>query len=208
MLVAALFATALTLLQLPGGHETGVARAAPRPGSRLAPVFAAVHVGPEQAEVAKAAAEVPGTGDGPARVVVLRNLHTGEVLSISGGQLPPRQTLDRFMRCHHTGQITRFDPRLVRLVLAAAAHFRSDRIEVVSAFRHPSYNELLRRRGRGVARRSLHMSGRALDFRIPGTSTLELRRFALAARLGGVGYYPGSRFVHIDVGKRRTWGSH
>jgi uncharacterized protein YcbK (DUF882 family) len=139
------------------------------------------------------------------RVVSLVNLWTAEVLPVVDGQLPAPKNIDRFLRCHFTGHVTRIDTRLLKLALKAADKFKSDRIEIISAYRHPKYNLMLRKKGREVAGGSNHMAGKALDFRLPGIATGTLRRFVLAAGLGGVGFYPRSRFVHIDVGKRRTW---
>jgi len=78
--------------------------------------------------------------------------------------------------------------------------------QIISGYRSPQTNERLRARGGGgVARRSLHMDGKAVDLRIPGVPLKELRDAALALGSGGVGYYPGSNFVHVDTGKVRSW---
>jgi uncharacterized protein YcbK (DUF882 family) len=78
-------------------------------------------------------------------------------------------------------------------------------IHVISGYRSPQYNDHLLSRGRKVAKQSLHLEGRALDIRIPGTALSLLQRTALSLRLGGVGYYPRGNFVHIDSGAFRTW---
>jgi uncharacterized protein YcbK (DUF882 family) len=89
----------------------------------------------------------------------------------------------------------------VRQVLGAERPF-----EVISGYRDPHTNERLRQtRGGGVARRSLHMDGRAIDVRLPGVPLADLRDAALSLRSGGVGYYPGSQFVHLDTGRVRSW---
>ena len=77
--------------------------------------------------------------------------------------------------------------------------------EVISGYRSPKTNAMLRREGRGVSRVSLHMQAMAIDVRVPGCSLTALRDAALALRLGGVGYYAASDFVHVDVGRVRFW---
>ena len=80
-------------------------------------------------------------------------------------------------------------------------------IEVISGFRSAETNERLRRRGGGgVASRSLHLQGRALDLRMEGVPLARLRDAALELQAGGVGFYPESNFVHIDTGRVRRWG--
>ncbi len=77
--------------------------------------------------------------------------------------------------------------------------------EIISAYRSPKTNKALRDQGRGVAKRSLHMQGRALDIRLTDVSTANLRKAALAMKTGGVGFYPKSDFIHIDNGRVRFW---
>jgi uncharacterized protein YcbK (DUF882 family) len=79
---------------------------------------------------------------------------------------------------------------------------------VVSGFRAPKYNLLLRKKGHEVARESQHPLGHAVDFRLPGLSTRHLLQFVRGLHLGGVGYYPRSAFVHADVGPVRYWRGH
>jgi uncharacterized protein YcbK (DUF882 family) len=76
---------------------------------------------------------------------------------------------------------------------------------VIGGYRSPKTNEMLRKRSNGVAKRSLHMQGRAIDVRIPGTDSARLREVAADLRLGGVGYYRSSDFVHLDTGRPRVW---
>ena len=78
--------------------------------------------------------------------------------------------------------------------------------EIISGYRSPATNEKLRQTGGGgVARRSLHMDGRAIDVRLAGCRLSQLRDLALAMNAGGVGYYPTSAFVHLDTGRVRSW---
>ena len=79
--------------------------------------------------------------------------------------------------------------------------------EVISGYRSPASNRMLTEHSAGVAKRSLHMDGKAIDVRLPGVPLAELRRAGLLLKGGGVGYYPESNFVHLDVGRVRTWGA-
>lgn len=114
---------------------------------------------------------------------------------------------DRLLRDHRTGEVAAIDPKLFdqlhALALAAdcAPHY-----EIISGYRSPATNEKLRKTGSGgVATRSLHMDGRAIDVRLPGCRTSRLRDLALAMQAGGVGYYPKSDFLHLDTGRARSW---
>ena len=76
---------------------------------------------------------------------------------------------------------------------------------VVSGYRSPATNDLLRKRGKGVAKNSLHILGKAVDIYLPDVDLSSLRRVAMKSRGGGVGYYPSAGFVHLDVGRVRYW---
>ncbi len=91
------------------------------------------------------------------------------------------------------------------LLGAAATHFRSDVVDVVSGFRHPKYNLVLRKKGHQVARDSQHSQGNAIDFYVPTITTQALHAWARAQQIGGVGLYPQSGFVHMDTGPIRYW---
>jgi uncharacterized protein YcbK (DUF882 family) len=97
------------------------------------------------------------------------------------------------------------DVRLIGILSEVAQHFRARRIEVVSGYRSPKYNLMLRKKGREVARTSQHMDGNAVDFRVRGLPTASLLRYVRSLRRGGVGYYPRSQFVHSDTGPVRFW---
>lgn len=137
--------------------------------------------------------------------LTLRNQWTTEVLPLWEGAAPLPQTWSRFLRCHHTNQSIPMDLRLLALIRAAAAHFESRFVEIVSGFRAPKYNLSLRKKGRQVARDSQHTHGNAVDFRLAGVAVTDLRQFVRQRRLGGVGYYPKSQFIHADTGPIRTW---
>jgi len=81
----------------------------------------------------------------------------------------------------------------------------SEPFHIVSGYRSPGTNEYLYKSRKGVAKNSLHMDGKAIDFRLPDISLPKLRRTAMALKVGGVGYYPCSNFIHIDVGPIRYW---
>lgn len=140
------------------------------------------------------------------------HLHTGERLDIvyrQGGHYlsAALDRLDRYLRDHRTGDIRHYDPRVFDLLhdLTAKLGKPNAVIDVVCGYRTPWSNEFLRTHGHGVARQSLHMQAMAIDIRLPGVRTADLRDAALALRRGGVGYYPASDFVHVDVGRVRRW---
>lgn len=116
--------------------------------------------------------------------------------------------INRFLRDWRRNEPTKMDPRLLDLVWEAYRKSGARKhIHVISAYRSPATNAMLRKRGRGVARKSQHVLGRAMDFYIPDVKLSKLRRIGLQMQVGGVGYYPrsGSPFVHFDVGSVRHW---
>jgi len=115
--------------------------------------------------------------------------------------------LDRFLRDHRTGAVFQLDQRIFDLLhdLTIAVGQPDTEIDIICGYRTSWSNEFLRRTTTGVASHSLHMLGEAIDIRIPGVPTSELRDAALSLRRGGVGYYPDSEFVHVDVGRVRRW---
>lgn len=145
------------------------------------------------------------------RVLSMLNTHTGERVEVcyfdAGNYVPDGLAkLNRILRDHRSGEVARIDPRLFDQlhVLAALAGCRPH-FEIISGYRSPSTNEELRKVSTGVATRSLHMEGRAIDVRLPGCRTSQLRDLALELRAGGVGYYARSDFVHLDTGRVRCW---
>lgn len=117
------------------------------------------------------------------------------------------ESLNRFLRDHYTGDVGFIDPLLFDLLHRVHALLGGrDAFEVISGYRSAATNARLRRtRSGGVAQRSLHMDGRAIDVRLPGVPLAELREAALSLQAGGVGYYPQEQFVHIDTGRVRHW---
>ena len=138
--------------------------------------------------------------------------HTGERLTIvyrRGDQYVPEalQRLDYYLRDHRTGDVHHYDPQVFDLLhdLTAELGEPDTEVNVVCGYRTPRSNEFLRTHGHGVASHSLHMQAMAIDIRIPGVKTSDLRDAALALHRGGVGYYASSEFVHVDVGRVRRW---
>lgn len=148
----------------------------------------------------------------PPRQLSLLNLHTGERVRAEywakGRYLRDGvRELNRLMRDHRTGAVHPMDPKLLDLLHAISRKVGTrEPIHIISAYRSPETNAMLRENdGSGVAQFSYHMQGKALDLRVPGMPLRNLHRAALSLRAGGVGYYPDSNFVHVDVGPLRRW---
>ena len=145
------------------------------------------------------------------RQLVLHNTHTLESLSVSccaGGGYDAAALADvnRVLRDHRNGAVHPIDPALLELLHAVAGHCERDaEFEVISGYRSPESNAAMHARSRGVAAHSLHMEGRAIDVRLVGCDLARLRDAGLALAVGGVGYYRGPQFVHLDTGRVRTW---
>ena len=145
---------------------------------------------------------LPGTRLVP--ITTLFNIWTHEALPMMPGDSVASR-IHTFLRDHYTNQETQMDTRLVDVLTRAARKFSAARIEVVSGYRSPKYNLMLRKKGHQVARASQHVEGHAVDFRIRGVPTRSLLHFVRSLRLGGVGFYPHSQFVHSDTGRVRYW---
>jgi uncharacterized protein YcbK (DUF882 family) len=147
-----------------------------------------------------------------ARALAMSHTHTRERIDLvyaDAHDYLPRSLgrLNHFLRDHYSGEVGHIDPPLfdilhgLRLKLGARGEF-----EIISGYRCAATNERLRStRGGGVAKRSLHMDGRAVDVRLPGVPLAELRDAAIELGGGGVGYYPNEQFVHLDTGRVRRW---
>jgi len=141
--------------------------------------------------------------------------HTGEKATITykrDGRLDQKglAQMNRFLRDWRRNETARMDPNLLDLVWEIYERSGTNNyIHVVSAYRSPATNNMLRGRSRstGVARKSQHMLGKAIDLYIPGVKLSTLRAIAVQIQGGGVGYYPtsGSPFLHVDVGNVRAW---
>jgi len=160
--------------------------------AKFAPVFAAVAPGP--------------------RNLSLSNLHTGEKLKLNywaDGSYEPAALaeVNRVLRDYRTGDIHPIEPKLLDLLHTLNQNMESEgaAFEVISGYRSPKTNGLLHEKSSGVAAKSLHMQGMAIDIRVPGRALPVLHDNALAMARGGVGFYPSSDFVHVDVGRVRKW---
>ena len=147
------------------------------------------------------------------RRLSLHNLHTGEKADlpywIEGDYVAESLAdINRILRDHRTGQIAAIDTGLLDLLhRVSAAVGSSQPFEIISGYRSPASNLMLNTSTTGVAKRSLHMEGKAVDLRLPGIPLADLRQAGLQLQGGGVGYYPESNFVHLDVGRVRMWGT-
>ena len=142
------------------------------------------------------------------------NTHTGDRLEAAfrvGNRYSEAglKAIDWVLRDHRTGDVARIDPKLLDLLHLlkeqAAGAGPPAVYEVISGYRSRYSNELLRIRSGAVARHSLHLKGMAADVRLTGVPLTTLRDAALDLRGGGVGYYPGDGFVHVDTGRVRRW---
>ena len=145
------------------------------------------------------------------RSLELVNTHTAESLKADyflGGSYCEQSlfALNHLLRDFRTGDVAPIDPQLFDLLHGVAALAgKEPRFEVISGFRSPATNAMLNERSNGVAKRSLHMEGRAIDVRLTGYRTDQLRDLALSMQAGGVGFYRKSDFVHLDTGRVRAW---
>jgi uncharacterized protein YcbK (DUF882 family) len=153
---------------------------------------------------------------GPARLsadrtLSLFNLHSGEKAEIeycsAGAYVPHALTaIDRLLRDPMNGEVKPIDPKLLDLLFDLHAKVgATDPFTVICGYRSPQTNAALRARSQGVAEHSLHMEGKAIDIQLPGVPLATLYKAALELKAGGVGYYPKSGFIHVDVGPVRTW---
>jgi uncharacterized protein YcbK (DUF882 family) len=156
-------------------------------------------------------AAAPRAPAAEARRLAFVNTHTGDTFSDayweSGNYVPDAMAaINHVMRDHRSGESHAIDPRLLdqlhRLngLVEASAPF-----QIISGYRSPVTNAALHANSSGVATRSLHMDGRAIDIRIRGVELARLRDAALGMQAGGVGYYEASDFIHVDTGRVRRW---
>ncbi len=147
----------------------------------------------------------------PNREISLFNTHTGEKLSVeycTAGEYTGEalHEINHILRDFRTGEIKPIDPHLLNLLHAITTKIKpGSQIHIISGYRSPATNLSLTQKSSGVAKYSLHMDGRAIDFRIPGCELSTLRQVAWGMQSGGVGYYAKSNFVHIDTGRVRFW---
>jgi len=175
--------------------------------------FLAAAVGlalPLSGRLAPALAAIPQTA--PQRRLSLENLHTGERLSTTywsnGAYLPAAlREIDVLLRDHRANAIHPMAPGLIDLLFDLRQALATEApLQIISGYRAPATNAILAATGGGgVASGSLHMRGEAIDIRVPGRPSGAVRDAALKLRRGGVGFYPKSDFVHLDIGRVRAW---
>lgn len=145
------------------------------------------------------------------RRLALRNLHTGEQINQpyweQGDYLPESlSAINSVLRDHRSGEVYPIDPGLLDLLSALQQRVGSQQgYEVISGYRSPATNGKLAGASNGVAKRSLHMKGQAIDIRLPGTELAHLHGAARSMKSGGVGLYTASNFLHVDTGRVRYW---
>jgi uncharacterized protein YcbK (DUF882 family) len=148
------------------------------------------------------------------RVLSFFNTHTGERLRTAyccNGEYQPDalKEINYILRDFRANAVKPIDPKLLDLLHELGGTVETDQpFHIISGYRSPHTNTLLQARGgaqSGVASRSLHMVGKAIDIRVPGVKLDHLRAAARSLKLGGVGYYPSSNFVHVDTGRVRFW---
>ncbi len=139
------------------------------------------------------------------------NIHTQETLSadywVNGEYMPDALSrINYILRDHRTDKIQPIDPQLLDILHVLRTQITENQpFHIISGYRSQETNALLRKQGRGVARHSYHILGKAIDIRLPGCCLPELRDAARKLEMGGVGYYPRSEFIHVDTGPVRHW---
>lgn len=145
------------------------------------------------------------------RTLFFFNTHTGERLDacyFAKGryQAEALKTINHILRDHRTGEIKSIRIRLLDLLYSISTSFDNPvRFQIISGYRSPETNAMLCKKTTGVGRSSLHMEGKAADIRVSGCDTKMLQRICMKFQAGGVGYYPKSDFVHVDIGPVRYW---
>jgi uncharacterized protein YcbK (DUF882 family) len=173
-------------------------------------VAAAAALSPLKAQAAPPAS----SRQAPVRTLSFFNTHTGERLKATyccdGKYEPDALTqINHILRDWRVDKVKAIDPHLLDLLHELGGTLETDSpFHIISGYRSPVTNATLRARGgshTGVASKSLHMVGKAIDIRVPGVKLDHLRGAARSLKLGGVGYYPASNFVHVDTGRVRFW---
>ena len=139
------------------------------------------------------------------------NTHTGENLKVvywnQGTYLPQALSdINYILRDYRTGEVKEIDTDLLDLLFTLRQKLESTGpFDIISGYRSPETNSLMSIMSKGVVKNSLHIQGMAIDIRLPGYELKTLQRAAIDLRRGGVGYYPSTDFVHVDVGRIRYW---
>ena len=147
----------------------------------------------------------------PKRILFLFNTHTGQKLDVcyyAQGQYQPEalKKINCILRDHRTEEIKPIHKGLLNLLHSMSMTLdRPTRLHIISGYRSPETNAMLRKKTKAVAKNSLHMKGKAADIRVPDCDTKRLSNICMKLQAGGVGYYPESDFVHVDTGDVRCW---
>ncbi len=147
----------------------------------------------------------------PERSLSFYNTHTGESLTATywcqGSYIPQALAeINHVLRDHRTGEVKNIDPDLLDLLHTLHGRLKSSEpFHLISGYRSPKTNAFLRQHSSGVAQKSLHTCGKAVDIRLPDRNLNTMLQAAVALKGGGVGYYPKSDFIHVDVGRVRYW---
>jgi len=143
--------------------------------------------------------------------IPLYHTHTGEKYNLKAEQQNTENNADltKFMRDHRTGDTHAMDEKLLDFLQKLYAEFAITKpeMQIISAYRSPKTNAALAQKNKGVAKKSLHMQGKAIDIRIGSIKTSTVAEAAKKLKLGGVGVYSRSNFIHLDTGRVRSWGS-
>lgn len=148
----------------------------------------------------------------PARFLAFDNLHTGETTKLTyweKGQYikGALAEINHILRDHRTNEVKRIDTALLDDLFILHNKLGSQMpFQIICGYRSPKTNAMMHERSSGVAKKSMHIEGKAIDIRLQDTPLFHLHNAALAMNAGGVGYYPESQFVHVDTGKVRHWG--
>lgn len=147
----------------------------------------------------------------PERTLAFYNTHTSESLKTvywaeGAYQKEGLQEINNILRDHRADEVYPIDRDLLDLLFVLRSRLNSRKsFHIISGYRSPATNAILRKQSSGVAKRSYHMQGKAIDIRLPGCELTKLHKAALAMQAGGVGSYPASDFIHVDVGPVRRW---
>ncbi len=158
-----------------------------------------------------AAQAVPVWAGSGSRTLSFYHTHTREDLKITyarAGVYDPfsLERINYYLRDFRTEEVHTIDPGVLDILWKVQQEMGCrGTYEVISGYRSPKTNNKLRSKSKGVAKRSLHMKGKAIDIRLTGKNTRQIRDCAISLKCGGVGYYSKSNFVHLDTGRVRTW---
>ncbi len=154
----------------------------------------------------------PAAAASLARGLTMKHLHTNETISATywrNGKydLGAWKELNQFLRDWRTDGVVSIDLRTLDMVHRVCDRIGAPKsVEILSGYRSPQTNAMLRKRSSGVAKKSYHLKGKALDFRLPNQDLRKTHRAALSLKAGGVGLYSRSQFIHVDSGPVRNWG--